>query len=431
METENDGKKTIAAEIKNDKDTLSKKELTWLKKLLDRQDHIDFITRSIVPEIEGLQSEKLSCFLAMFEDFPNKDNRKMNILLSGTNKVGLTIMLKWLSQIAGEQSFIESGDFKKDLIYGNIRKYGSKYLEFHKGVMIRQDQNVAIINDFEKMNKSQADKLYEVQKYQSIYIDQGPEQGNRYQTRTTIIAAATPKKGIVVKDHFLWPQFKIDWHVLQWFSFIWILENNQPSPNDISRINFFEEQNEVEDLPMDQWEIIPISFLKKWIHYAKKNINPKIKQSVLETFTEKYCLMRQKFNTKDGNMPNVMEAVTACRCAETSARMHLRDEISEEDRDIAFKLLNECWARRFSKEDIVENKEVPIKERSNQQIRELIIKNMKELTKKNDNEEFSMDELLDLTDKLNIDREIVTHFVDKLKREGRIYSPKGNFIKII
>merc|ERR1719150_2354199 len=90
-------------------------------------------------------------------------------------------------------------------------------------------------------------------------------------------------------------------------------------------------------------EKIPQELLKKYLIYAREKINPKLHQMDQDKVAKMYTELRQE-SMKTGSIPiTVRHIESMIRVAESHAKMHLREFVSEDDVNMAMRVMLESF----------------------------------------------------------------------------------------
>ncbi|KAK6160504.1 hypothetical protein DH2020_003885 [Rehmannia glutinosa] len=86
-------------------------------------------------------------------------------------------------------------------------------------------------------------------------------------------------------------------------------------------------------------EIIPQDLLKKYLTYAKLNVFPRLHDADLDKLTQVYAELRRESSHGQGVPIAVRHIESMIRMSEAHARMHLRQHVTQEDVDMAIRVL--------------------------------------------------------------------------------------------
>ena len=92
-------------------------------------------------------------------------------------------------------------------------------------------------------------------------------------------------------------------------------------------------------LEANQGEMMPFDTLKKYLIYAKRHYKPKLTKIDQDKVTNFYAEIRRESNIVGGIPIAVRHIESLIRMSEAHAKMHLRDEVSSMDIDVAIELL--------------------------------------------------------------------------------------------
>ena len=85
--------------------------------------------------------------------------------------------------------------------------------------------------------------------------------------------------------------------------------------------------------------MMPFDTLKKYLIYAKRHYKPKLTKIDQDKVTNFYAEIRRESNIVGGIPIAVRHIESLIRMSEAHAKMHLRDEVSSMDIDVAIELL--------------------------------------------------------------------------------------------
>lgn len=95
-------------------------------------------------------------------------------------------------------------------------------------------------------------------------------------------------------------------------------------------------------MPADP-EILPQQLLKKYITYAKLNIFPRLQDADMDKLSHVYAELRRESSHGQGVPIAVRHIESMIRMSEAHARMHLRQHVTQEDVDMAIRVLLESF----------------------------------------------------------------------------------------
>ena len=96
---------------------------------------------------------------------------------------------------------------------------------------------------------------------------------------------------------------------------------------------------DVHKLADNQGELMPFELLKKYIIYAKRHFKPKLNKIDQDKVQNFYAEIRKESNIVGGIPIAVRHIESLIRMSEAHAKLHLREEVSSMDIDVAIELL--------------------------------------------------------------------------------------------
>jgi len=283
------------------------------------------------------------------------------------------------------------------------------------------------IDEFDKMNPQDRVAIHEAMEQQTISIAKAGIVAT-LNARTAILAAANPKLGRY--DHYRPPADNINLPptILSRFDLIFIL-------TDRPRVEV-DKQVAEHILALHQMRTveppIPPDLLRKYIAYARKNVNPVLTPEAAKRIEQFYLELRSIGEAPTSPVPITARQLEALiRLAEAHARMALRDRVTVEDAEEAIRLMK------------LSLQQVGIDSETGQLDIDLI------MTGHSKSQRDKMEKILDLIDELSedvdkavpvsklieraniegIDEEFVKRAIERMKKEGIIFEPRPGHVK--
>jgi replicative DNA helicase Mcm len=158
-------------------------------------------------------------------------------------------------------------------------------------------------------------------------------------SRCSVLAAANPKFGRFDRYKILAEQIDLPAPIISRFDLIFVIEDKPSREKDselAAHILEMHKENTVD------YEIEP-ELLRKYIAYARKNVNPRLTDEANEILREFYVSTRNSNPEEQGAVPITARQLEATiRLAEASAKIKLKDKVEREDADKAVKLTMFC-----------------------------------------------------------------------------------------
>ncbi|CAI0423321.1 unnamed protein product, partial [Linum tenue] len=227
-----------------------------------------------------------------------------------------------------------------------------------KGALVLADKGICLIDEFDKMN-DQDRSIHEAMEQQSISISKAGIVTS-LQARCSVIAAANPIGGRYDSSKTFGQNVELTDPIVSRFDILCVVKDivdpvademlakfvvdshfkSQPkgAAMDDRSMNESQEDNQATSVATDP-EILPQDLLKKYISYAKLNIFPRLHDSDMEKLTQVYAELRKESSHGQGVPIAVRHIESMIRMSEAHARMHLRQYVTEEDVDMAIRVL--------------------------------------------------------------------------------------------
>ncbi len=287
------------------------------------------------------------------------------------------------------------------------------------------------LDEMDKMAEEDTSALHEALAQQRVTISKANIQAT-LKAQTTVLAAANPKYGRFDPYQPIAAQIELPPTLINRFDLIFPVRD-LPSKDKDTKIasHILELQRQTEEKQPE----VPLSLIKKYVAYARKNVFPKLTDDSIEELKEFYVSLR--------NMPTVgeeggvkpipisarqLEALV--RLSEASARIRLSDKVTRNDARNAINILKHCLMQvGFDYEtgqiDIDRiSTGIPASTRSKIIIIREIIHEFDAKGKKS----IPIEDIIAEASEKNLREDHVEEVLEKLKREGEIFEPRRGFI---
>ncbi|XP_068667407.1 DNA replication licensing factor MCM2-like [Aristolochia californica] len=362
---------------------LTKEDKDEIEKLAKDPRIGERIIKSIAPSIYGHEDMKTAIALAMFggqeKNVKGKHRLRgdINVLLLGDPGTAKSQFLKYVEK-TGQRAVYTTGKGASAVgLTAAVHKDPvTREWTLEGGALVLADRGICLIDEFDKMNDQDRVSIHEAMEQQSISISKAGIVTS-LQARCSVIAAANPIGGrydssktfsqnveltdpivsrfdvlCVVKDVVdpvadeMLAKFVVDSHFRSQPKGANLDDNSVGTPSEDIPANT--DQNKRKDqfpasTKHDDPEILSQDMLKKYITYAKLHVFPNLHDADLDKLTNVYAELRRESSHGQGVPIAVRHIESMIRMSEAHARMHLRNYVSQEDVDMAIRVLLESF----------------------------------------------------------------------------------------
>ncbi|EPS70184.1 hypothetical protein M569_04577 [Genlisea aurea] len=357
-----------------------------IRKVSERDDAFDLLANSLAPSIYGhLWIKKAVVLLLLGGNEKNLKNGThlrgdINMMMVGDPSVAKSQLLRAIINIAPlaiSTNGRGSSGVGLTAAVTSDQETGEKRLE--AGAMVLADRGVVCIDEFDKMNDQDRVAIHEVMEQQTVTIAKAGIHAS-LNARCSVVAAANPIYGTY--DRSLTPTKNIGLpdSLLSRFDLLFIVLDQMDPGIDrkisehVLRMHRYRSVggarldesagNDVEDDPevgsavfvkynrmlhgrrsdkRRKEDTLTISFLKKYIHYAKNRIKPELTDEASEHIATAYAELRSGSSSvkTGGTLPITARTLeTIIRLSTAHAKLKLRRQVLTSDVEAALGVLN-------------------------------------------------------------------------------------------
>merc|ERR1719244_1195114 len=328
------------------------------------------IIASIAPSIYGHDDIKRALALALFGGVTKNPGDKhkvrgdLNVLLCGDPGTAKSCFLKYCQNIAPRAVFSTGqGASAVGLTAYVKRSQETKEWTLEAGALVLADKGVCLIDEFDKMNDSDRTSIHEAMEQQTISISKAGIV-TQLQARCSVIAASNPIGGRYDPSMTFSENVDLTEPILSRFDILCVVRDTVDPAADEHLARFVVASHmashpRVEQADKDNFkkteealastsalagvEKIPQELLKKYVIYAREKIHPKLHQMDQEKVAKMYSDLRRE-SMQTGSIPiTVRHIESMIRIAEAHAKMHLREFVSEDDVNMAMRVMLESF----------------------------------------------------------------------------------------
>ncbi|MBA0786685.1 hypothetical protein Gotri_025231 [Gossypium trilobum] len=337
------------------------------------------IIKSIAPSIYGHEDIKTAIALAMFggqeKNVEGKHRLRgdINVLLLGDPGTAKSQFLKYELALSVLR-YVEKTGQRAVYTTGKGASAVGLTAAVHKdpvtrewtlegGALVLADKGICLIDEFDKMNDQDRVSIHEAMEQQSISISKAGIVTS-LQARCSVIAAANPIGGRYDSSKTFSQNVELTDPIISRFDILCVVKDvvdpvtdemlakfvvdshfrSQPKGANLDDNSFSESQEEAQaSARPDDSKILSQELLRKYLTYAKLNIFPRFHEKDMAKLTKVYADLRKESSRGQGVPIAVRHIESMIRMSEAHARMHLRQHVTEEDVDMAIRVLLESF----------------------------------------------------------------------------------------
>ncbi|XP_076891178.1 DNA replication licensing factor MCM2-like [Bidens hawaiensis] len=328
------------------------------------------IIKSIAPSIYGHEDIKTAIALAMFggqeKNVEGKHRLRgdINVLLLGDPGTAKSQFLKYVEK-TGQRAVYTTGKGASAVgLTAAVHKDPvTREWTLEGGALVLADKGICLIDEFDKMNDQDRVSIHEAMEQQSISISKAGIVTS-LQARCSVIAAANPIGGRYDSSKNFSQNVELTDPIVSRFDILCVVKDvvdplidemlakfvvdshSKSIPKganlDDTSINNSQEDNRDTAMFADP-EILSQDMLKKYLTYAKLNVFPRLHDADLDKLTTVYAELRRESSHGQGVPIAVRHIESMIRMSEAHARMHLRQHVTQEDVDMAIRVMLESF----------------------------------------------------------------------------------------
>ncbi|KAK5802102.1 DNA replication licensing factor MCM2-like [Gossypium arboreum] len=328
------------------------------------------IIKSIAPSIYGHEDIKTAIALAMFggqeKNVEGKHRLRgdINVLLLGDPGTAKSQFLKYVEK-TGQRAVYTTGKGASAVgLTAAVHKDPvTREWTLEGGALVLADKGICLIDEFDKMNDQDRVSIHEAMEQQSISISKAGIVTS-LQARCSVIAAANPIGGRYDSSKTFSQNVELTDPIISRFDILCVVKDvvdpvtdemlakfvvdshfrSQPKGANLDDKAFSESQEEARaSARPDDSKILSQELLRKYLTYAKLNVFPRFHEKDMAKLTKVYADLRKESSRGQGVPIAVRHIESMIRMSEAHARMHLRQHVTEEDVDMAIRVLLESF----------------------------------------------------------------------------------------
>jgi replicative DNA helicase Mcm len=327
-------------------------------------------------------------------------------------------------------------------------EFGEGRWTLEAGALVLADKGIACVDEIDKMSPQDRSSMHEAMEQQVIHIAKAGITA-ALQTRCAVLAAANPKYGRFDEASPISPQIDMPTTLLSRFDAIFTITDKPDKLRDADMAEHilhahlggemrryrlekeddkYSEEEESRMLASIHPELEP-DFLRKYVAYAKRSIFPVMTTDAVNAIKDYYIKLRGQGSGDEtaaiAITPRQLEAFV--RLSEASARVRLSDKVTLEDTDRAINIVEYFLSKVAQDAGVFDIDMIATGTGHSQRSRLMELMNIiEELIGRSKNATTFPNEVIMEAESHGISRDHVYSDIEKLKRDGRIYYPKGD-----
>jgi len=334
------------------------------------------IFASIAPSIYGHEEIKRAISLALFGGEAKNPGGKhklrgdINVLLCGDPGTAKSQFLKYIEKTAPRCVFTTGqGASAVGLTAYVTRSPTTHEWTLEAGALVLADKGVCLIDEFDKMTDQDRTSIHEAMEQQSISISKAGIVTS-LQARCTVMAASNPIGGRYDPSLTFSENVDLSEPIISRFDVLCVVRDTVDAVQDEmlarfvvgSHLRHHPAVSAAEKAELDaamavnpsstgqELEPLPQELLRKFIIFARERVRPKLNQMDQDKVARMYAELRRE-SMATGSVPiTVRHIESVIRMSEAHARMHLREFVSEDDVNMAIRVMLESFinTQKFS-----------------------------------------------------------------------------------
>lgn len=391
---------------------VTEKEREQIKELLQDEEIKNKIISSFGKELRGMDMIKEGVILSVLGGSEYSESRdKIHIHIVGEPSTGKSQLLGHLKNLLPRTKYVSGeGSSGTGLTASAVKDENSGGWNAEAGAIVQANKGQLLIDEMDKISRTEQSKLNTALESGNVVLDKANVSVN-LKSDTTVVSASNPKYGRFDKSRDFIDQVEINPVLRTRFDLIYfLLDIEEESEEELVQSLMGGEESE---------EIIDEDLLRKYLIEAKK-LKPEVTKESMQIITEYYNRMRKNQENSDKINITKRQLLGLKRLAEAHAKLHFREEVTEEDSNRAIQLMTYCHGYISPQEQVTG---VSFEKMNKRKALELVIESMR-------GREFTIDEVKEKMGEKVSERDM-EELIERMKGEAYLFEPRKNIYKLL
>lgn len=314
---------------------------------LSKSEKLDqILLNSIAKDVYGYDEIKKALLLQLFGGTKNKlkksgveERSQIHVLLIGDPGLAKSEFLRSVNAIAPKSIYADGGNSTAVGLTASVsekNEFGERVCR--AGALVLASGGMVQLDEFDKLSNENKEHLNQALEHGKVSINKA-NFSISVSAKTSVLAAANPKNSNFIPTNSLISQFNIVATTLSRFDLIFAIVDKIDEVRD--RLTAKHMLKIHSGNYSDNFSLEP-EFVKKYIAYARKNIQPVLTEKVRTKIEDYYTFVRLDSKIREVNpiTPRVINNIV--RLSEANAKMRLSNVVEEIDVEVARSLFTYC-----------------------------------------------------------------------------------------
>ncbi|ELA42253.1 uncharacterized protein VICG_00652 [Vittaforma corneae ATCC 50505] len=337
---------------------MTEEDIKEIREIARNPSVIDILIDNIAPSIYGHRDIKTAILLAMVGGQSKEKNGMrirgdINVLLMGDPGTAKSQFLRYVEKTS-YRAVISTGQGSSAVgLTASVQKDPvTKEWTLEGGALVLADRGVCLIDEFDKMNDTDRTSIHEAMEQQSISISKAGIVATLH-ARCSVIAAANPVRGKYNPAISFAQNINLSDPIISRFDLLCVVKDTIDKTEDTKMAEFILNSHSAgKSAPTNTLRSngkMSQELLKKYILYARNNIEPAISTIDIKKISHLYADLRKE-SLNSGIPITVRHIESIIRISEGFAKLRLSNSVSRGDIDRAISLTLESFlnAQRYS-----------------------------------------------------------------------------------